>query len=177
MVVKTFLVLSLLFFVSNDTNTTIPWSDDDKLTWNDFTGKPDPRSPFSALTHSSILFSYNVSSKSGILSLTTQVDAYFHPEKSWFKTDEVNDHILKHEQAHFDITEIHARMLRKAFAEYKVTNNYERELTSIFSRVNNDRKKMQQQFDKESDHSRNFINEARWQVFIKDELKKLKHWE
>lgn len=176
MVVKTFLVLSLLFFVSNDTSTTIPWSDDDKLTWENFIGKPDIRRPYAALTHSSILFSYNVSSKSGILSLTTQVDAYFHPEKSWFKTDEVNDHILKHEQAHFDITEIHARMLRKAFAEFKVTNNYERELTSIFSRITHERRKMQRKFDRETDHSRNFENEDIWQLFIKKELKKLEKW-
>jgi predicted metal-dependent peptidase len=175
MVVKSFLVLLILLFVPNDPGA-VAWSEDYKLSWNDFIGKHNPGSPYAASTHSSIIFSYNVTSENGNLSLTTQVDAYFYPELSWFKPGEVNNHILKHEQAHFDITEIHARKLRKAYAEYKVTKNFEKELSAIFTRINQDRQKMQQQFDRESDHSRNYKNEARWQLFVAAELKRLEKW-
>lgn len=175
MVVKAFSILFILLFTSIDP-VSIPWSDNQKLTWNDFIGKHDPRSPYAASTHSSIVFSYNVSSVNENLSLTTEVNAYFYPEMSWFNPNKANEHILKHEQAHFDITEIHARKLREAFANYTLTKNFEKELTSIFTKINHDRKKMQDQFDMETNHSLNFEEEATWQKFISEELRKLENF-
>lgn len=168
-----FLGVVLFLFASSE---KIPWTEDVKLTWDDFKGRPDMRSPFVAMTSSGIVFSYQVASENGNLSLTTHVEAQFNPEMSWHKPDKVNDHVLQHEQGHFNITEIHARKLRKAFAEYKVTRNYERELSAIFTRINRERQVMQDRYDKESNHSQNKEKEAEWQVFIHNELKKLQQW-
>ena len=172
---KLFSFLFIILFTSFS-NEKIPWSEDVKLTWDDFKGRPDMRSSYVAMTNSGIVFSYRVTSENGNLSLTTEVEAQFHPEMSWYKPDKVNNHVLQHEQGHFNITEIHARKLRKAFAEYKVTRNYERELSAIFTRINRERQVMQDRFDKETNHSQNKEKEAEWQTFINNELKRLEKW-
>tara|TARA_R110000850_G_scaffold150497_1_gene273233 strand:- start:142589 stop:143122 length:534 start_codon:yes stop_codon:yes gene_type:complete len=171
-----YLLLILPIFTIKEDPIIIPWEENTKLSWKDFTGKPDSGNSFVASTHSSIVFSYKVTSENGKLTLTTQTDAFFYPEMSWFIKGEVNDHILKHEQGHFDITELHARKLRKAFAEYKVTKNYKRELTAIFTTLNNDRQKMQNLYDKETNHSRNVEKEINWQKFIAAELLRYAPW-
>ncbi|MEX0996637.1 MAG: hypothetical protein WDZ45_06290 [Flavobacteriaceae bacterium] len=175
MVINYFSVLILFLFVAENPNR-IEWQEGEKLAWEHFLGKPDSRSSFAALTHSSVEFSYNVRNENGKLTLTTRVNTYFDKEMSWFKSKEVNDHILKHEQAHFDISEIHTRKLREAFAGYRVTKNFENDLSAFFSKINFEREKMQKQFDKETDHSRNFDKERQWQDFIAEELKRLEKW-
>lgn len=172
----TFLLLFSPFFTVSEDAMTIPWTEETKLSWENFTGKSDPGSPFVASTHSSIIFNYNVRSENGKLSLSTETDSYFYPELSWYNKGEVNAHILKHEQGHFDITELHARKLRKAFSEYKVTENFKKDLSAIFTTINNDRQKMQNLFDKETNHSRNAEKEAHWQKLIAAELLKYSFW-
>lgn len=172
---KLFSFFFIILFTSFS-NEKIAWSEGVNLTWEDFKGRPDMRSSYVAMTNSGIVFSYQLASENGNLSLTTSVEARFHPEMSWHKPDKVNNHVLQHEQGHFNITEIHARKLRKAFAEYKVTKNYERELSAIFSRINRERQVMQDRYDKETNHSQNKEKEAQWQVFINNELKKLQQW-
>lgn len=100
MKIVSFLLVFLFLFASSE---KIPWSEDVKLTWDDFKGRPDMRSPFVAMTNSGIVFSYQVTSENGNLSLTTEVEAQFHPEISWYKPDRVNNHVLQHEQGHFNI--------------------------------------------------------------------------
>jgi hypothetical protein len=173
MVIKVLLIVVLYTSFSNE---KIAWSNEVKLTWEDFKGRPDRSSPFVAMTNSGIVFSYQVTSKNGNLSLTTEVEARFHPKMSWYKPEKVNNHVLQHEQGHFNITEIHARKLKKAFAAYQVTKNYERELTAIFTRIKSERQAMQDRYDKETNHSQNKEKEAEWQTFINSELKNLEQW-
>jgi hypothetical protein len=171
-------LLVLLFIIgfTSFSNERIPWSEDLKLSWEDFQGRPDMRSAYVAMTNSGIVFSYRVASENGKLSLTTEVEAQFNPKMSWYKPERVNKHVLQHEQGHFNITEIHARKLRKAFANYKVTQNYEKELTAIFTRINRDRQLMQDRYDKETNHSQNKEKEAHWQGLINKELQSLEGW-
>lgn len=170
------LLLLLPLFTLTGNPIIILWGEDPKLSWEDFRGKPDPESPFVASTHSSIVFSYSMKSVNGELSLTTETDAFFYPEMSWYKKGEVNAHILNHEQGHFDITELYARKLRKAFAEYKVTENYKKELSAIFTKLNNERQQMQNRYDKETNHSQNVEKEIQWQKLIATELQKYARW-
>lgn len=170
------LILLFLLFYSFVLNEKITWSEELRLSWTDFKGIPDKSSPYVAMTNSGIVFSYQVASENGNLSLTTEVEAQFHPEMSWHKPDKVNNHVLKHEQGHFNITEIHARKLRKAFEEYKVTKNYKKELSAFFTRINRERQQMQDRYDRETNHSQNLAKEAEWQDFIHSELKRLDAW-
>lgn len=172
---KLFSVIFIILLTSFS-NEKITWSEEVNLTWEDFKGRPDMSRSFVAMTNSGIIFSYQVASENGKLSLATEVEAEFYPEMSWYKPEKVNNHVLQHEQGHFNITEIHARKLRKAFAEYTLTKNYKRELSAIFTRINRDRQVMQDLFDKETNHSQNKEKEAEWQAFINNELKKHDQW-
>lgn len=171
-----FVAFLLLFLFQAEDPMIISWNEHRLLSWEDFQGKPDTRSSFAALTHSGIAFNYGVTIENENIQLTTAVDAYFYPEMSWAKPDKINDHILKHEQAHFNITEMHARKLRKAFAEYKVTKKYQSELPAIFTKLNRERQQMQDRFDKETNHSINIEKEKIWQKYIEEQLKKLEKW-
>lgn len=170
------LLILILFLFPTAEPTTIAWSEEQHLTWNDFQGIHDAKSPFAASTHTSIVFSYNIKIEDEKRTLSTQVNAYFYPEMSWYNPKEVNDHILKHEQAHFNITEIHARKLRKAFSKYRVTKNYKKEVIAIFTKISDERQQMQTRFDKETNHSIHKEHEKSWQNYIQEELKKLERW-
>ncbi|WP_339612027.1 DUF922 domain-containing protein [uncultured Planktosalinus sp.] len=172
---KFVVILVSLFFLSEDP-VTIPWNEQQLLSWEDFQGTPDTNSSFAALTHSGIVFNYGVTIENNNILLTTEVEAFFYPEMSWAKPDKINNHILKHEQAHFNITELYARKLRKAFAQYKVTKNYQKDLPAIFTKLNQERRQMQAKFDKETNHSIDVEKEQLWQQYIQEELKKLQNW-
>jgi predicted secreted Zn-dependent protease len=81
--------------------------------------------------------------------------------------------LLAHEQLHFDITELYARKLRKALQTYEPDEKMKKELDAIYSKVEKQRRQMQTQFDKETNHSINKEAEFKWRVFIKQELDKL----
>jgi predicted secreted Zn-dependent protease len=82
-----------------------------------------------------------------------------------------NDHILGHEQGHFDITELHARKLYKDLKEYKFRKgSVSNDINQIYNQVVNELQQMQNDYDKESDHSRNFRLQKEWESRIAEDL-------
>lgn len=147
----------------------------DGLTWEDFRALPDEKSKFDANTNAGLTFSWGVKNDNGVIELTYEVISYFNPYLSWVKKDSDNDHLLKHEQVHFDITELHARKLRKKLSEVN-TGSLGKDpkgfLTRIYQAVEKERATMQVEFDKDSRHSMNTDGEARWREFVRTELLK-----
>ena len=106
-------LIFFFLFVPQLNTEKILWNENQKLSWNDFRGKPIPSASFVASTNTGISFQYSYSIKNGDVNVEYSVDSFFSPEGSWYIPQRVNAHILRHEQAHFDISELHARMLRK----------------------------------------------------------------
>ena len=104
------------------------------------------------------------------------VESFFTPESSWHIAERVTPHILKHEQAHFDISELHARMLRKNLAGKKFSKKIKSEIESIYQQIEQKRRTMQTKFDAEIDHSRNEEKEAFWQNLIAQQLADYESW-
>jgi len=104
------------------------------------------------------------------------VESFFTPESSWHIPERVTPHILKHEQAHFDISELHARILRKNLAEKKFSKRIKSEIEGIYQEVEQNRRAMQTKFDAETDHSRNAEKEAFWQKYIAQQLAEYESW-
>jgi hypothetical protein len=94
------------FFITNE-DAQFPWSNDRKLTWADFKGKPDKLNSASALTYSDIKI--GASFIDGKVAVTVQ--NYFDANLSWSK-NKTSASLLAHEQVHFDITEIYTRKIR-----------------------------------------------------------------
>lgn len=148
----------------------IIWEEDRKLSWIDFQGKPDHKVPFHANTSSGILYSWSLRTSGDDQEFLYEVVTGFYPGSSWVKEGKESDHLLAHEQLHFDITELHARKLREALAKYKLGKNPKRELEALYNKINRDRGQMQKKFDAETRHSQNKEAQAKWQSFIRSAL-------
>jgi hypothetical protein len=175
MIYKTLCVFALacLFIVPND-DEVISWRDDIKLTWNEFKGVPKTNMSAVAVTASGITFEFSVrETNSRIVSFDSQVYAHFYPNKSWYIKEQGDNHILAHEQLHFDITELYARKFRKQISQLKVTNNIKSELRQLHLNINKEVAVTQNLYDLESDNSVNREFQAKWNVYIKRELAKL----
>ncbi|WP_310992356.1 DUF922 domain-containing protein [Aequorivita marina] len=166
---------TILFFPQSDSKK-IPWNENKKLTWEDFQGTPIPSANFVASTNTGISFQYSYSLKNGDVSVEYTVASFFYPEKSWFQPGKVNQHILNHEQAHFDISELHARILRKNLADKTYTKKVKSEIEGIYRKVEQERRAMQVRFDAETDHSRNVEKEALWEKQIAKQLVNYESW-
>ncbi|WP_406684078.1 DUF922 domain-containing protein [Seonamhaeicola sp. MEBiC1930] len=149
------------------------WKSSYKLSWSDFKDRPNHSSSAVAVTASGITLGFSVKeTASEVIDFSTEVHAHFYPEQSWYKPERANKHILGHEQLHFDITELHARKLRYRISKLKVSNRIKSELRALRKAINSEVELMQNKYDTESDYSRNFEAQAKWEAYIAQELKK-----
>ena len=150
------------------------WNASYKLSWSDFKGKPDQSVSAVAITASGISFGFSTKeTDSKIISFSTEVFCHFYPEQSWYKPNIADAHVLGHEQLHFDITELHVRKFRKRISLLKVSNTIKGELRELNKTINKELAAMQDNYDAETNYSRNIENQSKWKTYISDELEKL----
>lgn len=166
-------VIAFLFLATiND--VAIAWRDDIKLTWKQFKGQPNTNIDAVALTASGITFEFSVRETNiKIVSFSTKVFAHFYPDKSWYIVEKGNDHILEHEQLHFDITELYARKFRKQIAQLKVSNNIKNQLRTLHQNINKELAVTQNRYDTETDNSVNKVQQDHWKLYVQQELNQL----
>lgn len=166
-------ILSTSFSSQERDSHYIYW-DQRKLTWDDFKGRRPSSTPYTASTSSAIQFGFSGENSTIQCSILT----LFDPKDSW-KKKEVTDHLLNHEQRHFDITEIYARVLRKAVHEttFKNYNTLSTELQKIYQKAVSDCNKFQDLYDRETDHSKKKDDQAAWDLKIDTMLDSLKDWQ
>lgn len=172
------IVFCLLFFCSalgfsQKDDNKIPYEEDRMLVWDDFKGAADPGKPFQASTNSGISFSWSLKSSKEGSEFIYEVVCSFHLDLSWVKEGSRNDHLLAHEQLHFDITELHAREFRKALKHYQVNENVKKDLNRLYKKNEQARRKMQRDFDAETRHSQDKQAQERWQETIQTALAEL----
>jgi len=157
----------------------IAWTEDRKLTWEDFQGIPPDESLFHANTNAGMAYSWEFQSSSQESELVYSIDNIFYPNLSWVHSSSKNDILLRHEQLHFDISELHARKLRKILSNInpsKLNKGFISYSKMIYEQVVKESREMQNAFDAESNHSLNIQNELRWQAYIEDELTKFEEF-
>jgi len=167
----TFLAFTSLSFAQDKKDELIDWSAIRRLTWDDYKGKPDPNSDAAASTTSYLGIEYNFSNNK----ITYKIACKFSKNLSWgfAKTD----HILGHEQGHFDITEIFARKLNKLTGEYRFNkNSFQQDLKKIYDDIQDEKEELQNQYDNETDYSRNKEKQAEWLVKISKILEEYKNY-
>lgn len=169
---KLFFVLCCFLCIQDE--PVMSWSESYKLSWADFKGEPNHSVSAVAITASGISFGFSVKETgSRVVSFKTEVFCHFYPEQSWYKPDRADVHVLGHEQLHFDITELHVRKFRQRISQLKVSNSIKSELRQLNRTINKELAAMQDKYDAESDFSRHFENQEKWQHFVVNELKKL----
>lgn len=170
MIIRLFIALFIFssFITLNNDDNLIPWKAGKKLTWADFAGKPNHTSGHAALTSSNIGFGWSY----GDEGFSYNITCTFNTKESWGKIK--NDHILAHEQAHFDITELYARQLHKALKNFKYSaKTGGKDVNALYAGLMNELNQMQVRYDKETDHSRNLAKQKEWLLLVESELKAL----
>ncbi|MBC6490278.1 DUF922 domain-containing protein [Flavihumibacter stibioxidans] len=147
----------------------INWRSRRILNWNDFKGNPVAAASNAALTSTSILINFGYDDQS----LTYKIQCVFYPQKSWTKVQ--SNHILAHEQGHFDISQLFTRKLHKALSEYRFrAASVDRDVQKIYQQISQDQAAFQQLYDNETNYSRNLAEQKNWQDKIEKELEELK---
>jgi len=166
------LLASLLLFVgtSSDEPDMIYWSEDYRLSWDDFAGIPVYNyKNISALTSSGIV--HYKGCKDG--KIIYKVQSYFERNESWVKEEALTPHHLVHEQIHFDITELYARRLRKALLKKSFNCGQEYDFEQFVKVFIEAWQKEQHEYDKTSKHSIAKSVQKEWYHKIANELKRL----
>lgn len=167
-------VFIVLYFGKSSNDETLIWDASRKLTWADFKAEPDIESDAAALTASGITFGYSIkTADKRIVNVKTTVEAHFYPNKSWYFKDKGDNHILKHEQLHFDITELYARKFRKQLSSLPIHRNINKQMDKMHVDFNEALNEMQKRYDKETNHSLNREVQKQWEYSITEELKAL----
>lgn len=173
---RLFVLLSGLFFisfVSEERDKNYVYWDSRPVTWDDFKGKAPSNSPFVAMTWSAIRFNFSGEGNN----VNVSVETVFDPKQSW-KTKNIDDHILNHEQRHFDLTEVYSRILRKEVQETKF-KKYESigpDLQKLFQKNFAACDKAQDKYDDETDHSKKKDQQLLWDAKIDNMLDSLSNW-
>jgi len=150
---------------------TVVWNADTRLTKEDFKAKP--HGSYYGLTESALLMS--TKEEKGMIKFVVQ--AVFIRSRSWLKTD--SEHILKHEQRHFDICEIYARRLRQRIAAKKFSPSKKTfaEISALYKQVNSELQKEEDLYDRETEHSIKTEKQEFWNKKIAGELEGLKEFQ
>ena len=152
-----FLIIPSSNFAQEKNEELLEWIATRRLTWNDYKAKPDPESDAAASTTSYLGIEYNISSNG----FSYKIKSRFSKTRSWglHKTE----YILSHEQGHFDIAEIFARKLNKKMSEYRFNKRtYQHDLNKIYQDILDEKEKMQNDYDRETNHSINKEKQAEW---------------
>ena len=162
------ILISTIYF-SFQSDDKILWKETTKLVWDDFKGKPDASSSYKANTETEITVDVKVKNENATIIL----QCYFVKNLSWTK-DKNNSGLLVHEQMHFNISEIGARKFRKKLKDKTfLGKNFQQELNKMHSEINRESKTMQNEYDKETEHSVNTKAQEKWNKKISEELKSL----
>lgn len=135
-----------------------------------FSGPIDPASSFDAKTYSGLDYKWNAHITAGKLSIDFTAGSFMDKLLSWTKPKKQTPALLRHEQVHFDISAYFARKLLEAFNSYAYTDNYRNEIVQIFQQVNAARAEMEDEYDEQTNHSRNKIKQALWELYVSNLL-------
>ena len=132
----------------------IYYSPSEKLTWNDFKGKPVLSSSAAAITNAGIGFKMAFRSRDNITTLNITVNCNFSMADSWVKEGRKTPYILNHEQHHFDIANINAMLFIQNLktAKYNM-NDYAKVIEKIYYQAQADLQTMQNAYDSETKNS------------------------
>jgi len=168
----------ILFFISMQCavaqDVELSWNTDEKLKWSDFNATPDRSHPYAAITYSGMSYGFSAEVVNGKVFIDYTVKCFFVSNKSWVKKRYIGDvELLKHEQLHFDITELFTRKFRKELSTMNFTENVKAEIKAVYKRLTSEKVTVQEQYDSETDHSKNEQAQKVWQLKIDSELQKL----
>jgi hypothetical protein len=143
------------------------------LTWADFQSKV-PNSKYEAEVFPTLGYDEHAEIVNGIINLHLSVKACLPKSASWAKESSRNNYTLNHEQRHFDIVKIAAEHFKqKIKARTLTTENYDGPINEEYLDAYREMNNLQKQYDDETHHGTNTIEQQKWNERIDKELKEL----
>ncbi len=168
------IILFVFFFgsfgLAQEIEESIAWNASKKLTWADFRGPVPPDASSAATTASGISYQYTANLIHHEVQLDFEVTAFFYPNESWYRPEVCDSTILQHEQLHFDISELFARKMRLQLQRTAFTENVKSEVRNIYKKILKELSEFQDQYDWETNFSRNREAQHRWNQRIAEAL-------
>jgi hypothetical protein len=154
-----------------DSYNYLAWNENRKLQWEDFKGVVNTSSHADAATAIHISARPYYKKKK----LYYDVDAFFIKEQSWCRSR--SNHLLNHEQLHFDIAELYARKVRKKISQYhelgiKDVNQYNNAIRKILDESN----RLDASYDLRTIHGSMQSKQLQWEKNIRYELNALQDY-
>lgn len=155
------LVFMILGYLPNNKRGETCWNISKPLSWQNYKGKPSSQLPYDAIT--TIALSYDIISKEKVRIKNCMIE-----NKSWVKMNRQTYILLKHERYHFNLAEVIARKMRREISHVKEPNISV--IQNIYNKWMLEFDKLQSEYDKETNHSKNDIEQIIWQDKIDQEL-------
>ncbi|UPT65312.1 MAG: DUF922 domain-containing protein [Sphingobacteriales bacterium JAD_PAG50586_3] len=153
--------------------TKIFWDENNSLDWQLFQVRDLVAGNHAAQSNIGISTSCEYSQKGGKIT----VRATFNQANSWVRHDCITDHILNHEQRHFDISELFARKMRKQLTEANITpQNFKVKYNAIYNTIVAEHNAYQDLYDDQSEHSIDEEGQNRWNLLIDTQLDELSYY-
>ncbi len=156
---------------------TIRWDPSYKLKWEDFQGKADPTSSFSAQSNCMFSFRSGIDYKDGVMKLSLFLYPCFTKKASWVVPENKQESLLAHEQLHFDICELYIRKLRKTITGMELSVlDPGKEIQDEFEKAWKDYQSAQSQYDRETRHGLIRDQQESWVEKVKKDLEGLEEF-
>ena len=159
-------VVSAQVIVINGEQTNRP------LTWDDYWAAPDPFSSHFAYTYWNISYKYDAFDFKGDTAKWKVIISVELGNNSWTRKGKVTDTLLRHEQGHFNIgilcaMEIQKKVDHTAFFRY----DYHARLMAMIKEIIEKYRKIELQYDKETEHFINREQQWKWDSFFVTKIK------
>ena len=149
----------------------IYYNPNNKLTWENFRGKPVEGGRTAAITMSGFGYSASMHATGQKGQLDIQVYCFFNKNKSWVKPGRNTAYILTHEQHHFDVSYIAANIFIDKIQSAEMTNaNYNILLPRIYNECIDIMNKMQDDYDNQTQNGQEKEAQVKWNKFIDDKI-------
>ncbi|MEO6720187.1 MAG: DUF922 domain-containing protein [Ferruginibacter sp.] len=156
----------LVNYVANDdksNSNNINYQPGALLSWSDFKGRPVEGSDAAAITSAGFGVKLSFKRLGNTAELLIAVNCSFSKKDSWVKPNHKTSYILNHEQRHFDVAFIHTLRFIERLQNAKYTAaNYPSVIEKIYKETALEMAQMQNEYDSQSDHSRNTDRQTEW---------------
>lgn len=156
---------------------TIRWSSDYRLSWDDFKGKQDASSRFSAQSNCMFTFRAVPEYRKQVFYLNIYILPCFTRSSSWVHPEKKQDALLAHEQLHFDICEWYVRKLRAAIDSLNPgLMTADKEIHHLFEEYWNAYRAEQARYDVETEHGIVEEQQESWRKKVMEGLQSLEQF-
>ena len=142
------------------------------LTANDFLAAPKfNNAGVVAYTNCSITYNYRVKRVNGIFRLDFNVSMQMNKHLSWLdkkrvQTAQMLAEVLKHEQGHYAIAYLQQQELLRTFGRTRFGRDYSIAVKNIFDRIDDKYRRLNEQYERETNHMQNRTQQASWDRYL-----------